>query len=72
MDYRRENGFSSGNVVQVLSGNSGNAVNESWGAAYADQAVWATEDDYGMWNAEASFDNNSNSIMMGGYIAIGK
>ncbi|XP_011092340.1 zinc finger CCCH domain-containing protein 12 isoform X1 [Sesamum indicum] len=61
MDYRRENGFSSGNVVQVLSGNSGNAVNESWGAGYADQAVWATEDDYGMWNAEASFDNNSNS-----------
>ncbi|KAL0428864.1 UNVERIFIED_CONTAM: Zinc finger CCCH domain-containing protein 12 [Sesamum radiatum] len=61
MDYRRENGFSSGNVVQVLSGNSGNAVNESWGAGYADQAVWATEDDYGMWNAEASLDNNSNS-----------
>ncbi|KAG8391834.1 hypothetical protein BUALT_Bualt01G0228200 [Buddleja alternifolia] len=59
MDYRRENGFSNDNVVQVLSGNSGYGVNENWGPT--DQAVWATEDEYGMWNREASIDNNSNS-----------
>ncbi|KAH6817918.1 Zinc finger family protein [Perilla frutescens var. frutescens] len=61
MDYRRENRLSSGDVVQVLSGGSRNAVNENWGSGFVDQAVWATEDDYGMWNAEASFDTSSNS-----------
>lgn len=61
MDYRRENRLSSDDVVHVLSGSSRNAVNENWGAGFVDQAVWATEDDYGMWNAEASFDPNSNS-----------
>ncbi|KAK4483472.1 hypothetical protein RD792_010664 [Penstemon davidsonii] len=54
MDYHREN------VVQILSGNSGNGVNENWGPGASDQAVWATEDDYGMWNPEASMDTNSN------------
>lgn len=61
MDYRRENRLSSDDVVHVLSGSSRNAVNENWGAGFVDQAVWATEDDYGMWNGEASFDTNSNS-----------
>ncbi|KAK6162324.1 hypothetical protein DH2020_002165 [Rehmannia glutinosa] len=60
MDYLRENGFSGGNVVRVLSGNSGNTVDENWGPGFDNQAVWATEDDYGMWNAEASFDTNSS------------
>ncbi|KAH6765381.1 Zinc finger family protein [Perilla frutescens var. hirtella] len=58
MDYRRENGFSNGNVVQILSGNGGGSDN--WGLGLSDQAVWATEDDYGMWNGEASVDTNSN------------
>lgn len=58
MDYRRENGFSNGNVVQVLSGN------ENWGLESSDQAIWATEDDYGMWNGEA-YDASSNSNLEG-------
>ncbi|KAK6142811.1 hypothetical protein DH2020_023159 [Rehmannia glutinosa] len=58
MDFRRENGFSNGNVVQILSGNPGNGMDESWGVGSTDDVVWATEDDYGMWNNE---DINSNS-----------
>ncbi|KAL3615655.1 hypothetical protein CASFOL_041316 [Castilleja foliolosa] len=51
MDYRQEPGFSSGNVVQILSGNSGNGgVNENW------EPEWATEDDYGVW-----INNNNNN-----------
>ncbi|KAL8028196.1 hypothetical protein ABFS82_14G140800 [Erythranthe guttata] len=61
MDYNRENGFSSGNVVQILTGNSVNNVDENWGSASNDQAVWATEDDYGMWNNEISMDLDSNN-----------
>ncbi|KAG8363317.1 hypothetical protein BUALT_Bualt19G0009800 [Buddleja alternifolia] len=61
MDYRRENGYSSGNVVQILTGNPRNGVNENWGTELMDQAIWATEDDYGMWNREASVETNSNS-----------
>ncbi|KAL9176196.1 hypothetical protein ABFS82_02G163500 [Erythranthe guttata] len=52
MDYPWENGFSSGNVVQVLSGNPTNTGNENMGPTFEDQAMWATEDDYGLWNAE--------------------
>ncbi|KAH6784425.1 hypothetical protein C2S52_009384 [Perilla frutescens var. hirtella] len=58
MDYRRENGFSNGNVVQILAGNGGSSDN--WGLGLSDQTVWATEDDYGMWNGEASVVTNSN------------
>ncbi|CAA0813625.1 Zinc finger CCCH domain-containing protein 12 [Striga hermonthica] len=55
MDYRRESGFSSGNVVQILSGNPrNNSGNENW------EAEWATEDDYGMFNNEPYVDSNSN------------
>ncbi|CAA2935049.1 zinc finger CCCH domain-containing 56 [Olea europaea subsp. europaea] len=61
MDYGQENAFSGGNVVQVLSGNSGNGVNENWGSGPVDDAVWATEDDYGMWNRESSVDASFNS-----------
>ncbi|KAL3622116.1 hypothetical protein CASFOL_033527 [Castilleja foliolosa] len=49
MDYPRDNGFSGGNVVQVLSGNT---INENQ-AGLTDSAIWATEDEYGMWNAES-------------------
>lgn len=61
MDYRRENRSSSGDVVHVLSGSTRNNVSDNWGSAFVDQAVWATEDDYGMWNPEGSCDTNSNS-----------
>lgn len=60
MDYGRENGFSDGNVVQILSGNSGNGVAENWGIGAGDQAIWATEDEYGMWNDETDTNSNSN------------
>ncbi|XP_075519037.1 zinc finger CCCH domain-containing protein 12-like [Primulina tabacum] len=60
MDYRRENGFSGGNVVQILTGNSGNGVDENWSPGSTDHAIWATEDEYGMWNGEASMDMNTN------------
>lgn len=61
MDRHRDN-RSSSDDVRVLSGNSGNnAVNENWGSGYIDQSVWATEDDYGMWNGEGSFNINSSS-----------
>ncbi|KAL3497814.1 hypothetical protein ACH5RR_040546 [Cinchona calisaya] len=61
MDYHRETGFSSGNVVQVLSGSSGNGVAGNWGRGSVDEAVWATEDDYRVWNREASVEANLNS-----------
>ncbi|KAK1436316.1 hypothetical protein QVD17_02095 [Tagetes erecta] len=52
MDYGRE----SGNVVQIITGGSRNS-GDYWG----DQPVWATEDEYGVWDREASVDANSNS-----------
>ncbi|XP_059640330.1 zinc finger CCCH domain-containing protein 12 [Cornus florida] len=61
MDYGREAGFSSGNVVQVITGNHGNDVAENWMSGSMDQGVWATEDDYGVWNRETSVDTTSNS-----------
>ncbi|CDP13047.1 unnamed protein product [Coffea canephora] len=61
MDYHRDSGFSSGNVVQVLSGSSGNGVAGNWGRGSVDQAAWATEDDYRVWNRETSVEINSNS-----------
>jgi hypothetical protein len=61
MDYGRETGFSGGNVVQILTGPHGNGVGDNWGSGSIDQAVWATEDDYGAWTRETSVDNTSNS-----------
>ncbi|XP_015896943.2 zinc finger CCCH domain-containing protein 12 isoform X2 [Ziziphus jujuba] len=56
MDYGRDGGFSSGNVVQIMTGSGG----ENWGGG--DQVVWATEDDYRVWNnGDASGDAFSNS-----------
>ncbi|KAJ0857379.1 putative transcription factor C3H family [Helianthus annuus] len=52
MDYGRE----SGNVVQIITSGSRNG-GDYWG----DQPVWATEDEYGVWDREASVDANSNS-----------
>lgn len=52
MDYGRE----SGNVVQIITGGSRNG-GDYWG----NQPVWATEDEYGVWDREASVDGNSNS-----------
>lgn len=59
MDYGRDSGFSNGNVVQIITGGPRNAV-DNWGSG-ADQAVWATDDDYGIWDREASVDTTSNS-----------
>ncbi|KAA8525866.1 hypothetical protein F0562_007721 [Nyssa sinensis] len=58
MDYGLEAGFSGGNVVQVIPGTG---VDENWIPGSADQAVWSTEDEYGVWNREASVDTTSNS-----------
>ncbi|KAK2994203.1 hypothetical protein RJ640_017823 [Escallonia rubra] len=56
MDYGRD---STGNVVHIIP-ETPNGV-ENWGSGSGDQAVWATEDDYGAWNREASVDTTSNS-----------
>lgn len=56
MDYGRD---SSGDVVHIIPTNQGNR-SENWGLGSTDQAVWATEEDYGVWNREASGDANSN------------
>lgn len=61
MDYRRDTGFASGNVVQVLAGNSGNGGAVNWGRGSVDQAMWATEDEYSVWSREASLEASSNS-----------
>ncbi|XAR54531.1 hypothetical protein NMG60_11029698 [Bertholletia excelsa] len=66
MDYGREAGFSGGNVVQVLTGPHSNGGGENWGSGPLDHSVWATEDDYGMWNRENSIDTSSNSNHDGG------
>nr|XP_008373587.2 zinc finger CCCH domain-containing protein 56 [Malus domestica] len=51
MDYGRES-----NAVQVITGNSGGDI---WSG---DQAVWATEDEYRVWNnGDAMADTMSNS-----------
>ncbi|CAL5441443.1 unnamed protein product [Camellia sinensis] len=61
MDYHRDTGFSGGNVVPVFTGPQSDGGDENWDSGLVDQAVWATEDDYGAWNREASVDTNSNS-----------
>ncbi|XP_028125102.1 zinc finger CCCH domain-containing protein 12-like isoform X3 [Camellia sinensis] len=61
MDYHRDTEFSGGNVVPVFTGPQSDGGDENWDSGLVDQAVWATEDDYGAWNREASVDTNSNS-----------
>ncbi|KVH90188.1 Zinc finger, CCCH-type [Cynara cardunculus var. scolymus] len=53
MDYGRE----TGNVVQIITGGGSRNGADYWG----DQPVWATEDEYGVWDREASVDTTSNS-----------
>ncbi|KAL6968962.1 hypothetical protein U1Q18_019133 [Sarracenia purpurea var. burkii] len=53
MDYGREGRFSGGPQT--------NGVDENWGSLPIDQAIWATEEDYGAWTREASVDTISNS-----------
>lgn len=55
MDYGRE----SGNVVHIIPSTQVNDF-DKWGSGSADQAIWATEEDYGVWNREASVDVNLN------------
>ncbi|KAI3878970.1 hypothetical protein MKW92_043574 [Papaver armeniacum] len=57
MDYGGEAGFSGGNVVQI---NPEIPSMENWGASLNDQAIWATEDDYGLWNGDLSVDTPLN------------
>ncbi|KAK9144309.1 hypothetical protein Sjap_004212 [Stephania japonica] len=55
MDYGVESGFSGG--IEVL----GSVNSDGWVPGLNDQAIWATEDDYGAWNGETSGDTPSNS-----------
>lgn len=67
MDYGRESGFGGGNVVHVITGGG---PNESWMQnPAADQGVWASEDEYRVWNGgltPSSDAPSSNSSYDGG------
>ncbi|EPS63418.1 hypothetical protein M569_11366 [Genlisea aurea] len=71
MDYRQDNGFSVGNVVQIIggNGNSTNVSQENWGPMPTNQAVWATEEDYSMWSGESSVINNPSTPLYDGKIS---
>ncbi|XP_047976557.1 zinc finger CCCH domain-containing protein 56-like isoform X2 [Salvia hispanica] len=43
-------------MLPLRKSSSGNGGSENWGPGSSDQAIWATEDDYGMWSG----DTNSN------------
>lgn len=60
MDYGGEGRITNGNVVEIIPQSQESSVLESWMPALTDQAIWATEDDYNSWNADASMDNMSN------------
>lgn len=61
MDYGVEGRITNGNVVEIIPQSQESTVLESWMPALSDQAIWATEDDYNVWNADASLDSLSNS-----------
>ncbi|KAF8379062.1 hypothetical protein HHK36_028489 [Tetracentron sinense] len=61
MDYGGEAGFSSGNVGQMIPDIPGSGVIDNWITGLGDQAIWATEDDYRVWDGDASADTPSNS-----------
>ncbi|PSR93546.1 Zinc finger CCCH domain-containing protein [Actinidia chinensis var. chinensis] len=61
MDYGREVGFSSGNVVQILTGTQSNGFDDNWGPGSDNQAIWATEDDYRDWTRETSVETISQT-----------
>lgn len=57
MDYNRD-----GDVVRILTGPQSNNVSDNWGSdPTLDQSMWATEDEYGAWNREASVDTTSSN-----------
>ncbi|KAG9452148.1 hypothetical protein H6P81_005052 [Aristolochia fimbriata] len=60
MDYSGEVGFSGGSMGQMMPEMSGPGP-DNWLPGVSDQAMWATEEDYGAWNGETSGDTFSNS-----------
>ncbi|PIA25381.1 hypothetical protein AQUCO_11700002v1 [Aquilegia coerulea] len=63
MDYGGggEGRFTSGNVVEIIPQSQDIGNLDNWMPGLNDQAIWATEDDYNVWNADASVDTPSNS-----------
>ncbi|KAF5202362.1 Zinc finger ccch domain-containing protein [Thalictrum thalictroides] len=53
--------FTSGNVVEIIPQSQEIGNLDNWMPGLNDQAIWATEDDYNVWNADASVDTPSNS-----------
>ncbi|KAL5724859.1 hypothetical protein ACHQM5_008069 [Ranunculus cassubicifolius] len=61
MEYGGGDGrFTNGNVVEIIPQSQEVIGIENWMPPINDQAIWATEDDYNVWNADA-VDNSSNS-----------
>ncbi|XP_058104284.1 zinc finger CCCH domain-containing protein 56-like [Magnolia sinica] len=60
MDYGGEAGFSASNVGQMMLEMPGSG-SDNWIPGLGDQAIWATEDDYGAWNGDGAVDTLSNS-----------
>ncbi|KAK6947412.1 Zinc finger, CCCH-type [Dillenia turbinata] len=67
MSYSRNAGLArGGDVVHIIPETTpGNGVVENWNVGSVDPAMWATEDDYGVWNEDVSNDSHSNSIYDG-------
>lgn len=59
MEYGGEAGFP-GNVMQITPEMPGSGA-ENWMPGFNDQAIWATEEDYGAWNGDLASDSLSNS-----------
>lgn len=57
MDYGRE----SGNVVQIIAGGVPRNGIDNCG----DQAVWATEDEYGIWDSNSNYNGRSGNGQLG-------
>ncbi|KAK6934972.1 Zinc finger, CCCH-type, partial [Dillenia turbinata] len=63
MSYSRNAGLAGGgDVVHIIPETTpGNGVVENWNVGSVDPAMWATEDDYRVWNEDVSNDTHSNS-----------
>lgn len=59
MEYGGEAGFP-GNVGHMMPEMPASGT-DNWAQGYSDQAIWATEDDYGAWNGDPTVDSMSNS-----------
>ncbi|KAI3727931.1 hypothetical protein L6452_16553 [Arctium lappa] len=57
MDYGQENG----NVVQIITGGVPRNGIDNWG----DQAVWATEDEYGIWDSDSNYNGRQSQTRSG-------